>query len=217
MKSVLQMACQLVVKLQTTDYCSMYRPSSVWRHGVTSCGSCVSFYHPCLCLCLLCWRTCLSTSHLSACWHPKSASFMMQRHLVPSVPGKCCSMGSFASSSASPASSSVSPSVSHPASSSESLAVTCHGTSSFCASSSPWSSKETCPSHQWGCILLCLILWKAPALFHVLAEFLLRCEDHVQAFATPIIGTIVPAHDMIEIGLVIVARILAKQVEGESP
>ena len=116
--------------------------------------------------------------------------------------------------------SSVSPyekmSVSCPATPSESQAMTHCASSSSCVFSPSWNLRETHPLHHWGQFLLRPVFQKPLALFHVLAEFLSRRKDHVQAFATPIISTIVPAHDMIEIKLVIATRILAEWAEGES-
>ena len=74
--------------------------------------------------CLLCWGSCSSAFCSSAYWCPQIASSVMRCQGAPSVPGRCSSMGLFAS----PA---EKLSANHPESS-ESQAVTHHVTSFLC-------------------------------------------------------------------------------------
>ena len=150
----------------------MYAPPGIWRGSITlTYGICVSF--SCPCPCLLCWGSCSSAAHLSACWSPQSASFVIGNWWAPSLPGGSSSAGSSVSSSVSPPGKM---SVSHPETPSESQATT-HCVTSSCVFSSSWSSREMHPSCHWGGgqFLLCPVLQKPLALFCVLAEFLPGC------------------------------------------
>ena len=115
-----------------TEYHGAYAPPGVRGWGVTcACAFGASSCH------LLYWGSCSSASCLGACWQSKSASFAMGWWLAPSVCGRCSSMGSFLSSSVSPAEKLP---VSHPSNSFASLAVS-HCEAS-CASDSSWGLRE---------------------------------------------------------------------------
>ena len=142
-----QMAHKLTIKLQNTEYSSVYTPSGVGRYSTTcSCENCVSSFCPCP----SCWGSCCSSTPCSnACWHLQSVTSSVRwQWLAPVWPCTHSSVGLCVSSFASLAGS-------LPASCFVTSAVSCLVTScgscreTSCASSS-WSSRGTCPSHCLG-------------------------------------------------------------------